>query len=95
MERPQRPHEGAVDLQCMQREAMEVAERGIAGAEVIDGHLHAAILDVSQNYAGLADVFHQQALSQFKLQQLRADPRFQQNAVDHFHQVILAELTRG
>ena len=37
-------HEGPVDLERVHREALEVAERRVAGAEVVDGEADAEVL---------------------------------------------------
>ncbi len=35
-------HEGAIDLEAIDREAAQVAERGVAGAEIVERDLEAA-----------------------------------------------------
>src|SRR5215472_10050568 len=40
-------HEGAVDLERVYREALEIAERRVAGAEVVDGEPHPQVLELA------------------------------------------------
>ena len=41
-------HELAVDLHAVDREAAQVAERGVAGAEVVDGDAHAELAQLAR-----------------------------------------------
>ena len=52
----------AVDLDHVDREAAQVAERRVAGAEVVDGEAHAERLQVEQRLDRRLDVVHQHAL---------------------------------
>ena len=45
--------ERLVDLQDVQRQALEVAERGVAGAEVVDRQLYAETLEAVEDGEGL------------------------------------------
>ena len=49
-------HEGAVDLDDIDAELAQVAERGVAGAEIVDGDAAAEILDAGDEAARLVDV---------------------------------------
>ena len=55
-------HEGAVDLDDVDAELAQVAERGVAGAEIVDGDAAAEILDAGDEAAGLVDVLDRRAL---------------------------------
>ena len=66
-------HKAPVDLQLVQRQALEQGQRRVAGAEVIERQRHAQGLEGA--HLGQRD-FHavsQQAFGQFKFEPLRAD----------------------
>src|SRR5436309_5217639 len=42
-------HEGAVELEGVDREGGEIGERGVAGAEVVDGDPHPQLLEAAQD----------------------------------------------
>jgi hypothetical protein len=64
-------HEGAVDLQVIDREQLEVGERGVAGAEVVDGQRDAHAPSACENDDGFLRVFHDRAFGDFQFQQWR------------------------
>ncbi len=49
-------HESAVDLHDVDAELAQIAERGVAGAEIVDGDAAAEILDASNEAARLVDI---------------------------------------
>nr|GFB67140.1 hypothetical protein [Tanacetum cinerariifolium] len=55
--------EGAVDLQHIDRELLEVVQRGIAGAEVVDRDAQAQALEAVQDLHRFADLAHQDAFA--------------------------------
>ena len=55
-------HEGAVDLDDIDAELAQVAERGVAGAEIVDGNAAAEILDAGDEAARLVDILDGRAL---------------------------------
>ncbi len=59
---PQHAHERAVDLQHVHVEAPEVAQRGIPGAEVVDGQAHAETAEPVQDPEGDAGRVDEDAL---------------------------------
>ena len=62
-------HEALIDLQYIDRQALEVGQAGIAGAEVINGDTHAHRLEFAQGGAGRGDVMGEHALGDLQLQQ--------------------------
>src|SRR5207237_10364420 len=54
--------EGLVDLDLMDREPMQVGERGVAGAEVIDRKAHPELAELGQGLDGTLGLGHDQAL---------------------------------
>ncbi len=55
-------HEGPVDLEAVERVATEVAERRVAGAEVVHGQGDADGVDVAEALHGELGLVDQQAL---------------------------------
>ena len=61
-----RARERAVDLEAVDRELLEVGERGVAGPEVVDGDSDAELLDRLQPTRGLAGIAHERGLGHFE-----------------------------
>ena len=61
--------EGAVDLERVEREALEVVERAVAGAEVIDGQGEAEFLEGLQRALPALHVLHQHPFGELELEQ--------------------------
>ena len=55
-------HERAVDLQRVQREAMQVAQRGLAGAEIVQRRQHAGLAQGAEGGEDLVGIFQQRVL---------------------------------
>ncbi|MNM31227.1 hypothetical protein D3C81_417990 [compost metagenome] len=66
-------HEGDIDLQLVDGEALQVGQAGIAGAEIVDGNLDAQRLEVAQHGDGFLGIRHQRAFRQLQLQQVGRD----------------------
>ncbi len=59
--------DGAVDLDSVEGEALQIGQRGIAGAEIIERQSRAEILDPSQNLRREFRIFHHQAFAELQL----------------------------
>ena len=70
--------ETAVDLQLLDGKHLEVAERGIAGAEIVDGQLDAQIAQTFENILAAFNR-HDHRFGQFQLQALRRQAGLRQN----------------
>ena len=66
--RPEVGHERAVDLERLDGEVLEIGERRIARAEVVDGHVHAELAHRAHGERRGGFVDHQQALGDFELE---------------------------
>ncbi|HEX3212388.1 MAG TPA: hypothetical protein VH016_07445, partial [Actinomycetota bacterium] len=55
-------HERLVDLDRVDRHLAQVGERGVAGAEVVDGQVHPEPLELVKADDGHLQVVHQDAL---------------------------------
>ena len=67
--------EGAIDLQDVDREAVQVGQRGIAGAEVVERQAHAEHLQGAEGLLELRRVIQQQALGDLEDQAVRVEMR--------------------
>jgi len=62
--------ERAVDLDAFDREFLEPRERRVAGAEIIDRHVHAHVLDLAQRLGRALRVLHHHAFGNLELEQM-------------------------
>ena len=65
---PEALDEHPVDLQLVEREPAEVGERRSTGAEVVDGEVHAEVLEHPQRLAGGVEIVEQRALGDLQRQ---------------------------
>ena len=84
--------ERTVDLELVDRKALQVAEARIAGAEIIDRDLHAERLDAAEHLDVLLGAVHGQAFGQFDLQKMRVQASDAQCLGDRIDDIALAEL---
>src|SRR5262245_20332606 len=62
-------HEGVVDLERVDRKALEVGKARVARAEVVDGDLHPRVLQPAQRARRALGIAHQQRLGELELHQ--------------------------
>src|SRR6266545_3165924 len=62
------PHERAIDLQFVDRQTLQVAQRGVARAKVIDRAAYAHRAQLTQNIDGALSIGHDRALGDLQLQ---------------------------
>ena len=84
--------EGAVDLDLVERQALQVAEARVAGAEIVERDAHAEIADLVQEQARRARVLEQHRLGDFDLEPARVEAGFAQHLLDRLDDVAAAEL---
>ena len=72
---PEPVDEAAVDLERRHREPLQVAERRVAGAEVVDADVHAEIAQRAQRVRGRRRVLHQRVLGDLQAHRVRVDAR--------------------
>ncbi len=87
-------HEGLVDLEPVEREPLDVAQRRVAGAEVVHRQHHAHRAQPLQRHHRVVGVLHQDVLRQLQLQQPRRQPGLCQGAHHQVEDVLAAELHR-
>src|SRR3990170_1447986 len=83
---------GAVDLQGVDREALEIAEGGIAAAEIIDRNLYLDSAELDQRPDRQVDVLHGSLLSDLDLQAMGGEAGFHQGGFDELWEVFFHEL---
>jgi hypothetical protein len=69
-----------VDLECVQRERVQVGQRRVAGAEVVEGDQEAEFVQFGESPRGAAQVLDQQALGDLQLEALGRDAGLGQDA---------------
>src|SRR3569623_668933 len=84
--------EGAVDLESLDREALEIAQRRIARAEIVDGEAHAHAVERGDIVARDLVALHQHALGDLELEQLGFERRQMQDMHHLLTQTEIAEL---
>ena len=60
--------ERAVDFQRIELESLQVAERRVAGAEIVERDRHAQRLELGKGRLAVREIVHQQRLGQFELE---------------------------
>jgi hypothetical protein len=61
-------HELPVDLQIIDRQFLQVAQRGITGPKVVEGNADAQTLQFPELPGGFPDILHDHALGNFQIQ---------------------------
>src|SRR5262245_21637289 len=62
------PDERLIDLDRVEREALQVSKRGMAGPEVVEREACAELLDAGQNLRCVLRIFHDQRLGNLELE---------------------------
>ena len=88
-------NERAVDLEHVDREALEVRQRGVAGAEIVHGELDAEVLQRGELENGRLRFLHDDALGDLELQMLWVKPRCTDGLLDVVEQARVLELYGG
>ena len=87
--------EAAVDLELVNRQLLEVAERRIAGAEVVDGQADALLLEQAEGLDGTLGVLHDKGLGDLQFEIIRAESADLQRTLDRGHQLAAIDLGTG
>ena len=88
-------HEAAIDLQRVDREEAQCAERRVAGAEIVDRDAHALGLERAQVVDRAAAGAHRDALGDLDLEVLGGKPRLVEHLLDARHEIGVLELAHG
>ena len=90
--REQVAHKALVDLDLVQRHALEVAQAGIAGAKVIQRKTHPQRAQGGHGGDGGVQIIHKQAFGQFQLESVGRYFIHRQRACHVVHKVLMVEL---
>lgn len=91
-----RGDEGTVNLQRVEWQLIEIAERGVPRAEIIKRQLDAALFQPRQYSIQSVDAFgREDAFRQLDAEQFRIELGAFKSAVDHFFQVTMPDLRGG
>ena len=90
-----RTHEGPVDLDRVEGEALQVGERGVAGAEIVERQAGAELADARQHLRRIFRVLHHQRLGDLQLQRLRRNAGARQHRLHVVDQIVAQELAAG
>ena len=63
-------HEGLVNFQAVEGKLLEIAEAGIAGAEIIDGQMYAHGLKLLKYGGGRFGILHKNAFGEFEVEKV-------------------------
>src|SRR5207245_7012947 len=87
--------ERMIDLQRVDRESLQIAQRGLAGVEVVERNADAELLQlIDRPYAGLRTL-HRAAFGDFELQKPRRQAGLVDDLLHALDEVLLLELTNG
>jgi len=87
-------HEGAVDLDLVEREGLQIAQRGIARAEIVHRDAHAEPFQPPQQRETTVEILDQHALGDFEFKPVGREPGFEQDRMDEADEVAVHELRR-
>ncbi|GCC44573.1 hypothetical protein chiPu_0028521, partial [Chiloscyllium punctatum] len=86
--------EGAVDLDLVERKRLQIAQRGIAAAEIIHRDAHAERLQPAQQRQAAVEILDQHTLGDFELEAIGRQPGLEQDRMDQADEVAMGELRR-
>src|SRR6185312_5314695 len=86
--------EGAIDLDLVEAEIAEIAQRRVASTEIVERDLEAERADGFQDLTVAIRRFHHHALGDLEHDTARVDLVFCYELLEQFHQVDMAELHR-
>ena len=88
-------HERAVDLDRVERQVLEVRERRVAGAEVVEDEAHAVIAELAEDPDPGLGLVHHDALGDLELEGAGLQAGLGQDRGDVLDEVGRRELARG
>ena len=85
----------AIDLQTVNGESFQMAERGIAGTEIIDRKAYRHFLQGGKDPVCLGGIQHNRVFHQFELEILRWQPGGIEGILNQLEQVLVLKLHAG
>src|SRR6185369_17725785 len=64
-------YEGTIDLEVIKRETVQITERRIAGAKIVDAQLHAEGTQLLEHQSRSLSVLHHHAFGDLELEEMR------------------------
>src|SRR5690606_31975716 len=92
---PEPLDEAPVDLHRVHRQRLEVRQRAVAGAEVVDGDLHAHPLEPAQGDLGAGQILHHHVLGDLQAHRAAVDGVLAQDVLDALDEIEAHQLHRG
>src|SRR5687768_5906487 len=87
-------NEAAVDLDLVEREHPEIAQRRITGAEIVHRDADAQCLQPLEGCQRAGGVLDQQSLGDLEIETRRLEPGLGEHPLDHADQIVVHELKR-
>src|SRR6266849_997740 len=88
-------HEGLIDLERVEREALQVGERGMSGAEIVERQAGAELADAGQHLRGMFGVLHHQGFGELELERAARRPMAGEHRAKIVDQIVAEQLPRG
>jgi hypothetical protein len=86
--------ERAVDLQHLNGQLGEIAQRRIAGGEVVHRQAYAEPADCGEPVHDVMAILHDLAFGDLELEELRSEPGLRKRSDNHFHEALRPQLPR-
>ena len=87
-------NEALVDLDLVERRLLQIAERRIAGAEIVEREAHSERLQLGESFVGRFALGQEHAFGDLELEPVGADPGFPEVLGDHGDDRRIVELQR-
>src|SRR2546428_51915 len=87
--------ERAVDLERVDRQLVQVTQRRIAGAEIVQIDFHAELAQLLEQFRGRGGAVHQRGLGDFETQVARLQSRVMNGLLDDREEILLRGVPAG
>ena len=87
--------ERTVDFERVDGKFVQVAERRVAGAKIVEIDLHAEVAKAVEHLRRLSRIVHERRFGDFEPQITWRDPSLQHRIFDEAHKALLHQLPRG
>src|SRR5262249_37745185 len=88
-----RAHERLIDLDRVEGEPLQIAERGMAGAEVVERQPGAELADAGEHLRGVLRVLHNEGFGELKLERAACQARAGDERTKVMDQVLPQQLS--
>ena len=85
-------HKGAVNFDLIHGHFFQIAQRGVAGAKIVDSQLHTDVFHLFQKSNRQIHIFHNRRFGDFQHQVLGGNAGFAHQAFNCAHQIRLMQL---